>query len=516
MSASDENTINVRFCSLCERLLNGVDEDAIPALSQELDEIACDLARDEDLRTTAGADQPTVWPGLRRLWHVLAEEATVHEDDESTRTIITSTCRFTRNLVAGVAKNQENAFENEPAVRRILHTYSSWSAAQDPESFRVMRMAVQTLSNMVTANESLMTRLWDTYMNLPEEQAIFIRVLSSPDPRTILYTLVLLVNCVHENSGRQALLAKTRVGARTCITLLDRMTNLHDAEESSDSGRAFDYGYHLFAHLFEGGLAPDLYGNLKVAGEVIVSHQTVLLKLLDSYLQSSPSQNVFPGMVPMLTTCFFELSAFSSHSIKRAVGTEGADSTAGSDVIRESPDAILPKACEALVLVTQCIASIMLASESTDSDEAPMSIPWQLFREAAWSDGRVLAEHAVELLRLLDIFLPRINFGKPVPQPGREAFQGPTTDATGFSYLKRDLVRLLGILCHKHRDTQDCIRRCDGIPVIMNMCVIDEHNPYLREHAILTLHNLLEENDDNQAVVNSMQPTRMSVDGDKP
>jgi len=127
MSASDENTINVRFCSLCERLLNGVDEDAIPALSQELDGIACDLAKDEDLRyvsdkiqperrctdfpcrTTAGADQPTVWPGLRRLWHVLAEEATVHEDDESTRTIITSTCRFTRNLVAGVAKNQETA-----------------------------------------------------------------------------------------------------------------------------------------------------------------------------------------------------------------------------------------------------------------------------------------------------------------------------------------------------------------------------------------------------------------------
>jgi len=69
----------------------------------------------------------------------------------------------------------------------------------------------------------------------------------------------------------------------------------------------------------------------------------------------------------------------------------------------------------------------------------------------------------------------------------------------------------------------------------MNMCVIDEHNPCechafenvvmslknsswpdLREHAILTLHNLLEENDDNQAVVNSMQPTRMSADGNKP
>lgn len=35
-------------------------------------------------------------------------------------------------------------------------------------------MAVQTLSNMVTTNDGLMTLLWETYMNLPEEQAIFV------------------------------------------------------------------------------------------------------------------------------------------------------------------------------------------------------------------------------------------------------------------------------------------------------------------------------------------------------
>lgn len=54
MSAIDKNSINVRFCSLCEQLLNGVDEDAIPALSQELDEIASDLAKDEELRYVHG------------------------------------------------------------------------------------------------------------------------------------------------------------------------------------------------------------------------------------------------------------------------------------------------------------------------------------------------------------------------------------------------------------------------------------------------------------------------------
>ena len=199
------------------------------------------------------------------------------------------------------------------------------------------------------------------------------------------------------------------------------MSNLHDAEESSDSGRAFDYGlafrwiYCPRAHLAK---VPLLYSPLRgwlysgpvwkpesvgpviafifcrrahfrnSPGEIIVSHQTILLKLLDSYLQSSPSQSVFSGMVPMLTTCFFELSIYSGVAIQRAVGSE----TAGSDGIHGSLDPILPKACEALVLVSQCIASILLVSEPTNSDQI---IAWKLFRETTWSDGRVLVEHAV-------------------------------------------------------------------------------------------------------------------------
>lgn len=71
------------------------------------------------------------------------------------------------------------------------------------------------------------------------------------------------------------------MGARICITLLDRIVLLYDAEESSDGAKAFDYGYdcpycvvkfhndflrryHLFAHLFDGGFAPDLYNSLSV------------------------------------------------------------------------------------------------------------------------------------------------------------------------------------------------------------------------------------------------------------
>ncbi|KAH0836603.1 hypothetical protein J3R83DRAFT_8303 [Lanmaoa asiatica] len=90
----------------------------------------------------------------------------------------------------------------------------------------------------------------------------------------------------------------------------------------------------------------------------------------------------------------------------------------------------------------------------------------------AWLDWNI----ATELLRLLDGFLPRINFGKPVSSKPVKSIPG-ATDPTGFSYVKRDLVRLLGILCHKDRKIQDSIRNCGGITVIMNMCVVDERNP---------------------------------------
>jgi len=157
-------------------------------------------------------------------------------------------------------------------------------------------------------------------------------------------------------------------------------------------------------------------------------------------------------------------------------------------------------------LITQCIVTIALDAEEKIDDSRSMRIDNQFktfFNDARSDGGDGLIESLLELLRLLDIFLPRINFGKPVSQIP----QGAVVDPTGFSYLKRDLVRLLGILCHATRAVQDRVRFCGGIPVVMNLCVVDERNPYLREHAIFTLHNLLEGNMENQTVVDSIKPT---------
>ena len=65
----------------------------------------------------------------------------------------------------------------------------------------------------------------------------------------------------------------------------------------------------------------------------------------------------------------------------------------------------------------------------------------------------------------------------PNKTPPTTGVSNPVQDIPGFSYLKRDLVRLLGILCNEARAVQDRIRECGGIPVLMNLCVVDERNP---------------------------------------
>lgn len=81
--------------------------------------------------------------------------------------------------------------------------------------------------------------------------------------------------------------------------------------------------------------------------------------------------------------------------------------------------------------------------------------------------------------------MPRITFGKVVERPAPPGVRPPTAETLarpqsgveGFSYVKRDLVRLLGIIALDDRGVQDRVRECGGIPVVMNLCVVDDRNP---------------------------------------
>ncbi|KAF9563954.1 hypothetical protein CPC08DRAFT_299078 [Agrocybe pediades] len=486
-----------------------------------------------------------------------------NEQEGNLRAVCMGLAKFTRNLVAGVPGNQARAYDNEPDMRRLLHFYTSWSAMEDNEAVATARVLTQALSNTVTANDALVARLWETYMHLPEDQVVLIRLLGSPDSRTLLTTLIFMLNCIHGSKKRAQLMTKTQVGVRICVVLLDNMVRLHEADEGTEGAKAFDVGYAIFTQIIEGGFVPDLYKKFTIGNEVVTPHQTTLLKLVDSYLQStkvhsagSQSSEILKAhetLGSFLAKRFFAFSEYAQKAMQRSLGmvptdrgkTDGgvsngasasssesvasssksasgqpssssSPSQSGSPDIPQELDVMLPKVCEAIVLITQCIITICLEAEEQQTrldngfpNVAPFTNMKNYFILKKHGDVGVV-EDLVELLHLLDVFLPRINFGKPVNPNGTPMTTGQskTADSSGFSYLKRDLVRLLGVLSHGVKEVQDRVREVGGLPVVMNLCVVDERNPYLREHAIFTLSNLLKHNLENQKYVDSVKPSQ--------
>ncbi|KAF8772738.1 hypothetical protein HU200_005441 [Digitaria exilis] len=80
---------------------------------------------------------------------------------------------------------------------------------------------------------------------------------------------------------------------------------------------------------------------------------------------------------------------------------------------------------------------------------------------------------------------------------------GLVKDAKVCPYIgyRRDLVAVIANCLHGRKKVQDEIRQLGGVLLLLQQCVIDEDNPYLREWGLLAVKNLLQENEENQKEV---------------
>ncbi|KAI0305904.1 spinocerebellar ataxia type 10 protein domain-containing protein [Multifurca ochricompacta] len=489
-----------------------------------------------DYSEQIGSQNPSIWELLHELWNKIAHIHPVGDDLDTASSqhiqLVISLAKFTRNLIAEVPSNQKNAFLIEPQLRQLIYLHTSWSMDNNENTFAVTRMLVQTLSNLVSGNQELLHQFWAVHIRVPEEQSILVRLLRSPDLRSIISVLVLLMNCIHNSYERGLALVTTGTGIRVCISILDRLDGLSDLPESGDEGKVFELGYMcaLFSKLFQLGFFPETYDRTSVQDEVVSPPQTTLLKLLDSFLQPALYQDGGDHLLNLagfLAPVFIIQAEHVQRAIQQVIGVPPPDPIVATDVRGNGGtapqasggtlDIQLPGVCVALVLLSNSLSSILLAERENESgvntgpNLVSLSLPHHDTISGSWSStGTGFVEALLETLRQLDIFLPRINFGKArspnVHSPnGDNKVPGQSTDVTGFAYLKRDLVRLLGILCHDSKAIQDRVRLCGGIQVVLNLCVIDERNPYLREHALFTLRNLLHNNPENQVVVDGFR-----------
>lgn len=94
------------------------------------------------------------------------------------------------------------------------------------------------------------------------------------------------------------------------------------------------------------------------------------------------------------------------------------------------------------------------------------------------------------------------------PASNSQYVDEPGEEPSDFEWrnLKKLTVLVLTSLVWKSRKVQDQVRTHKGIEAILSCCQYDEHNPYIKEHAIMCLRFLLEGNKENQDLIRELEP----------
>lgn len=92
----------------------------------------------------------------------------------------------------------------------------------------------------------------------------------------------------------------------------------------------------------------------------------------------------------------------------------------------------------------------------------------------------------------------------PSPRPYMDEAADEPSDFE-WRNLKKLAVLVLSSLVWKNKYVQDQIRPLGGIEAVLNCCSYDEHNPYIREHAIMCLRFLMEGNKENQDRIHALE-----------
>lgn len=91
----------------------------------------------------------------------------------------------------------------------------------------------------------------------------------------------------------------------------------------------------------------------------------------------------------------------------------------------------------------------------------------------------------------------------------------PQDEPSDFEWrnLKKLTVLVLSSLIWKNKGVQDQVRRYGGLEALVGCCKHDEHNPYIREHAIMCLRFAVEGNEENAAVIKRMASSNRGLEG---
>lgn len=120
-----------------------------------------------------------------------------------------------------------------------------------------------------------------------------------------------------------------------------------------------------------------------------------------------------------------------------------------------------------------------------------------------------------ELLKqLLHPIVKLLVVSKKLPRRDKLRYMQPEETAlnndSDFVGTKTSTLTVLAILLFCDSEASNVVRELGGLPAILECCVIDANQPYMKERAILCLRYLLQNNYENQSIVAGLEARRLA------
>ncbi|WFD34346.1 hypothetical protein MCUN1_001185 [Malassezia cuniculi] len=418
-----------------------------------------------------------------------------------------------RNAVYESETNQLALLEHWDALVPLLEYCLPFERMNDPTLMPLVRVLAQLLANCMGGCAHMRANLWRRhFISLDTTSAPLEAVrplLASADGRTVVAAQVCILHAVQASDtiDYAAELAHLS-GGRDILEVLLSGYDAATGDDGPEAGAVLDIAVHIVRRLFERGHTSVLLDGSM--GPMQITLLRVLADVLQERVEECATQHVAPlprAAVAPLARLLGTLAHDAADIMHAHLASEETD-------LRE-----LIRAHIALVALLDSLTSVAMAGHELESD-AP--------RLAELRDD-VMLEATVRLLNASHAFFPAQS-----PFQGTsvgEAPAGHVLSATGraaqlqhqhqqhsqrpaLHTLKRGAIRLLGKpYTPAVAAVQDRVREAGGLLDVLNATVLDETNPYMREHAIFTLRALLDRNEASQAQIAELRPIEPNTTG---
>ncbi|KAK9332928.1 spinocerebellar ataxia type 10 protein domain-containing protein [Lipomyces starkeyi] len=415
------------------------------------------ILQDTDSRSTFGQSED-VWRsissvlcGLRTLTTPSAEE--LSKRDRLIRVVLTLSMNL---LTAGPLAQQFASHYLKDELFCIL---------ADDECIKNSLCApcLKTMVNMCASNDNITEELWTEFLNKYDEPTLT-KVLSDLDDDSYMALLVFIAGSIRSSADRSAKLLKSSGGRIILINTLDKVDSWMKIEGHNN----FELAYSVFESLIRHGCFPHIYKTASDPADIPSELQVTLMRLLDAYLTAKNVVVTYENQLGLSEFLYNDLFCECKPLVVQVMTTK--------------IDNVEAKRLEVFILdVLECITSLISLSVNAKSVMVKLNAVPQL----------------LDLLRRTDDLIPRRTLKSGNPDDQIPSYEFPS--------LKQKLIGILGILVQGDRKLQDQIREFGGLPVILSHCNIDDSNPFIREYAVLCIKGLLDNNEENQTFVASLE-----------